>query len=136
MISEDEVTQAVVEHLKQRGFHSDWLNAGQQGFDIDAKNADGTRWLIECKGAANSKVAPSPERKEYGSGQTFSLVGQAFLTAISWLDRADCTGANVGIAIPKTKWFDEHSRKIERVCRNEGITIFRVDPVTLLVTEI
>ncbi|MDX0226776.1 hypothetical protein RWA06_02020 [Sinorhizobium meliloti] len=78
MISEDEVTKEVVDYLKRHGFHSDWVNAGRQGFDIDAKHDDGNRWLIECKGAANSKLAASPDRKEYDSGQIFSLVGQAF----------------------------------------------------------
>lgn len=136
MISEDEVCNAVSSLLKQRGFRVDWVNAGQPGFDIHAIHEDGTRWVIEAKGASNSKRDPSQPVTEYGNGQIFTLVGQAFLTAVSFLEREDCRDAKIGIAVPKTKWFDIHSAKIERVCRQNQITIFRVDPVTLQVSQV
>jgi hypothetical protein len=135
LISEDEVSEAVSDYLRKRGFRVGWVKAGLPGFDIEAIHADGTHWLIESKGAANSKAAPAPDRRQYGNGQIFTLVGQAFLTAVSWLDREGCRGARIGIALPKTLWFDRHSAKIERVCRREGITIFRVDAMTKQVSE-
>ena len=35
--------------------------------------------------------------------------------------------ANIGIALPSTSYFDNHSKPIENACRILGIAIFRVD---------
>lgn len=134
LISEDEVSEAVATYLISQGFSAKWIKAGQQGYDIEAWHKDGRRWVIEAKGATKSKPDSSRQPREYPNGQIFTLVAQAFLTAVSYLDKQDCAGAKVGIAVPRTKWFDTHSAKIERICRENGISIFRVDPETLSVS--
>lgn len=128
MLSEDDVSAAVATWLEQSGFHDvKWVTAGRQGFDISTgPSADHPGWVIEAKGGISSK--PSETSKPYSNGSIFSGVSQAFNTAVCHRDRDDRQHRQVGFAIPSGGWFDIHSRKLERACKELDITIFRVAP--------
>ena len=127
MLSEDDVSKAVAAFLKSRGFTAvEWLPAGRSGFDIStAGSATHKGWLIESKGAVNSKgdVAGKP----FPSGSVYTNVAQAFARAAYWRDHELNNGRSTGFAIPSTDLYDLHSRRLERACGELGITIFRVD---------
>lgn len=125
-ISEDDVSKAVAAWLESSGFTNvNWVPAGRQGFDISTGPSGGhPGWVIEAKGGISSK--PGEKSKPYPNGSIFSGVSQAFNTAVCHRDRDDRAGREVGFAIPAGGWFDTHSKKLERACKELGITIFRV----------
>lgn len=113
--------------LEAKGFVVRAITSRQKGYDIDARHlTTNQRWVIEAKGATSSK----PETKRYGhdSGSNGAYFGTAaaFHNAVSWTGRKELNDTNIGIAIPKTKWFDIHSYKLHPACEMIGITIFRV----------
>ncbi len=128
-LDENAVIRAVRGFLEAQGYTMTSVKAGQRGIDLKGAHRSGMgQWFIEAKGATSSRHGSPRFGKEYGSGVAFDRVAKALLTACDL--RRTHSGVNeyVGIAIPATDWFDEHSRKIEDACTLLRITIFRVTP--------
>lgn len=128
-LCEDDVCEIIAQWFGERDFDVTWLPAGKQGIDIDALHRrTGQRWVIEAKGATTSKRQSPTYGREYDQNGAYARVSQAYWMASRWTSLSKYRDANIGIAIPSTYHFDNHSRGIENACRLLGIGIFRVYP--------
>src|SRR5207244_8683211 len=84
LLTEDEVKQAVKEHLEQQGYEVTVAWAKVRGIDIDARKDD-SRVVIEAKGA----VALQPQQVNYFLGALGELI-----------QRMDDPEASYGLALP------------------------------------
>lgn len=127
-LNEYEVAQAVGAWLGDMGFDSKVITTSQRGYDIDAHHpATKARWVIEAKGGTSSKPGTKRFGIEVGSAGAYFATAAAFHNAVAWTGRKALRDANIGIALPVTRWFDIHSEKIMPACELLGITVFRVD---------
>ncbi len=127
-LDENRVAQAVGGWLRGRGFDPRVITTRQRGYDIDARHqSTGARWVIEAKGGTSSKPESKRFGSEPGSSGAYFATAAAFHNAVSWTGRKALQGANIGIALPASRWFDTHSEKIRPACELLGITIFRVE---------
>lgn len=69
-LSEDQVKQAVAEHLRRQGFHVDIRWGRERGIDLDARASNGRRIVIEAKG----EVASDQQQGNYFLGALGELV--------------------------------------------------------------
>lgn len=127
-VSEDEVCELVAGWFKANDFDVDWVKAGRRGIDIDAIHQQtGQRFIVEAKGATTSKRDSPHYGREYDQNGAYNRVSQAFWMASHWACLEQYRDANIAIALPSTRHFDNHSQPIENACRLLGISIFRVN---------
>lgn len=128
-VCEDEVCEIVATWFETRGFDAKWIPAGKQGFDIEARHrGTGQRWIVEAKGATTSNKSSAVYGREYDQNGAYARVSQAYWMASRWACLEQHRDTNIGIALPSTYHFDNHSRPVEGACRLLGIAIFRVTP--------
>jgi len=126
-LCEDEVCEIVAGWFEARGFDVKWIPAGKQGFDIEAKHREtGQRWIVEAKGATTSNRNSPAYGREYDQNGAYARVSQAYWMASRWACLDKHADANIGIALPSTYHFDNHSRPVENACSMLGIAVFRV----------
>ena len=127
MIFEDSVIDAVITHLKKKGYKIlERSNVNQQGYDLVAEY-NRKKLFIEAKGQTSSKKGTKRYGKEFNSGQKFDHVAKAILKAIQVLNQE--TGSESGIALPNDPG---HIRLVESVLpsmRKIGLKIFLVDEI-------
>lgn len=127
-LDENQVAQAVGVWLEGKGFTAKVITTQQRGYDIDARNrTTGARWVIEAKGGTSSKPGSKKFGAEASSPGAYFATAAAFHNAVAWTGRRALEGANIGIALPVSRWFDIHSEKLMPACELLGITMFRVD---------
>ncbi len=127
-VCEDEVCHLVAKWFEDNDFDVKWVRAGKRGLDIEAiHNQTGQRFIVEAKGATNSKRDSQHYGREYNQSGAYNRVSQAFWMASRWACLEQHKDANIGIALPSTYHFNNHSKPIENACRLLGIAIFRVD---------
>lgn len=80
MLTENEIIEALAEHLRQDGYRIDkQLTTLEQGIDIDAVHlATGRRLLVEAKGGTSSKDGTPRFGKPFSPNQAKSHVAVAF----------------------------------------------------------
>lgn len=127
-LSENEVCKAVDEWFRQRGFNVSWLQAGRPGIDIEATHPNGQQWMIEAKGGRSSNPRSKAAEHDYGQNGAYIGTSQALWKAIAWACDSRNRDRNIGIAIPASKYFDNHSKPLEAAFKLLGIAIFRVHP--------
>lgn len=128
VLNEDNVANAVGRWLEERGFEVRVITSKQRGYDIDARHpASDVRWVIEAKGATSSKPESRRYGQEGGSAGAYFGTAAAFHNAVAWTGREELKAANIGLALPATRWFNIHSYKLHPACAMMGITVFRVD---------
>lgn len=127
-VCEDEVCELVTGWFEANHFEVDWVKAGRRGIDIDALHKQtGQRFIVEAKGATTSKRDSPYYGREYDQNGAYNRVSQAFWMASRWACLEQYKDANIAIALPSTRHFDNHSKPIENACRLLGISIFRVN---------
>lgn len=127
-LDENQVARAVGDWLETRGFQAKVITSKQRGYDVDASHpSTKARWVIEAKGGTSSKPGSRRHGTEAASSGAYFATAAALHNAVSWTGRKSLEEANIGIALPVSRWFDIHSEKIEPACELLGITIFRVD---------
>lgn len=132
MLFEDTVIDAVITHLKNKGYRIiQRSTASQHGYDLVAEK-NGKKLYVEAKGQTSSKPGTKRYGKEFHSGQKFDHVAKAVLKAIQALNQE--SGSESGIALPNDPG---HARLVESVLlsmKQIGLKIFLVDE-NLKVTE-
>lgn len=127
-LDENQVAHAVGTWLRGKGFAPKIITTRQRGYDIDALHpTTGARWVIEAKGGTSSKPGSKKFGTEANSPGAYFATAAAFHNAVAWTGRKALQGANIGIALPVSRWFDIHAEKIMPACELLGITIFRVE---------
>ena len=109
MLTENEVVEAVADHLRQSG----WVvlqtrTTSQHGIDILAAK-DGQRLAIEAKGGGSAKAGSARYGLHFTQNQKRTHVAVAILKALQTLCEESC---QVGVAVPDDA---EHSRLISTV---------------------
>jgi len=126
-LCEDEVCEIVADWFEARGFIAKWIPAGKQGFDIEATHSvTGQRWIVEAKGATTSNRNSPAYGREYDQNGAYARVSQAYWMASRWACLNEHADVNIGIALPSTYHFDNHSRPVDNACHLLGIAVFRV----------
>ena len=90
-IVEDDVKEAVRAYLVSRGFQVTVAWGRTRGIDIDARHADGRRYVIEAKGEVGQS---GPQQVNYFLGALGELV-----------QRMDDPHARYGIALPRNRQY-------------------------------
>lgn len=123
MLMEDEVIDAVRDHLIEQGWTVlSRARAVQHGDDLVAKR-DHVRFEIEAKGASSSKPGSGRYGMPFSKAQVFDHVAKAVLKALRVISRGD---ARAGIAFPDNA---DHRAEITRVANALGqlrVTVFWV----------
>jgi len=124
MLFEDTVIDAVLEHLKEKGYKILLRStASQQGYDLVAEK-EGKKLYIEAKGQTSSKPGTKRYGKEFNSNQKFDHVSKAILKAMQALEHP---GAESGIALPNDPC---HVRLVDSVLpslKKIGLRVYLVD---------
>ena len=117
-IKEEAVVDAVATWLQEKGYSVKTARVGGQGFDIEA-TGPADRWVIEAKGGAHSGAD--------ASSAASASVGAAFMTGAAWAQREALAGVKIGIAVPRSHWFDIHVARIDKALALLNINVIRVD---------
>ena len=124
MLHEDEVVDAVVEHLEDNGWSiSSIAHAHQHGDDIVAVKGESTL-RVEAKGAGSSRLGTKRYGSAFTGNQVGSHIGVAVMRALAWVSAGEGRAA---LALPDNQ---HHRSRLERVhvaLRTVGIGVFWVD---------
>lgn len=116
---EDEVIRAVAALLRSDGWEVSHVQGKAKGLDIRADRAlTGQRLAIEAKGGAHSGADPS--------NAAFRSVAEAFMTSVAWRGQEEFGNWQIGIALPRSKWFDRHLARIDHGLIKFSISVFQV----------
>jgi len=123
MLTEDNVIDAVRDHLTEDGWQIvERATVTQRGHDLVAERG-GRRIIIETKGAGSSKPGTARFGQEFDRGQVFDHVGKAVLKALRVVSAGEAQGA---IALPGN---DDHRSEVRRVAdalAQLGVVVFWV----------
>ena len=109
MLTENDVVEAVAQHLEEEGWRiSDTSHTDQRGHDILARR-DGIVLAVEAKGGTSSKRGTSRHGLEFDSGQKRSHVSVALYKAACVFSAGHC---RPGIALPSD---DRHRRLVDDI---------------------
>lgn len=124
MITENDVVQAVCEHLEDIGWTIiQSLDTNSKGYDIVAMK-ENTKFYIEAKGGTTSKET-NRKGLPFDRGQARSHIGQAlWKTGEAMTKYPD---AKFGVAFPDEKDHRELVSKIIKIFNTSKIEIFWVD---------
>ena len=76
ILTENDVVSAVSFFLKRQGYTiGQALSTSQKGIDIEATKPDGTRCLIEAKGATSSRPSSNRYGLEFDNNQIKNHIG-------------------------------------------------------------
>jgi hypothetical protein len=104
MLTEDDVIDAVVDHLTARGWEIvSRCTVAQRGDDLVARRG-GEQVVVEAKGAGSSKAGSARFGSTFTSGQVFDHVAKAVLKGLRVASLDEARGA---IALPD----DLHHRR-------------------------
>jgi len=129
VLDENDIIEAVCQHLEQRGFViRSRLSTSERGVDIVAVHRDtGEELLVEAKGGTSSK----PSSKRFGGpftqAQAKVHVAEAFYQVATKLSDDTLPARRVAMAFPATP---VHSRLVEAIDvarRRLGVEVFFVD---------
>ncbi len=128
MITENEVIGCVIYYLKSKGFVIESVcNTMQKGIDIIAQK-DGSKLLIEAKGATTSKES-SRKGKTFSKNQVNNHISRAIFKALQMKEYEE--DAIVGIALPYNKNHLEIMKTVEKTLNSLGIIIIWCDGVSI-----
>jgi len=125
LLTEDEVSSAVREHLIEQGWKIESFAVaatGQHGEDIVAMR-DGRRLSVEAKGEGSSQSHTIRYGKPFSGGQVKTHVSVAMYQAMKALSKGDC----VGIALPDNAPHRQAVGVIGEGVSRLGIAVFWVD---------
>lgn len=127
MLNENQVIEAVCNHLKSEGLQiTDQCSTKQQGYDIVAIHPDsGRRLIIEAKGATSACETSARYGKPFDRKQVLSHVARAFYAAAAAL-QTENGNVDVGIALPDQDIHNEFIKQIRQALATLGITVYRV----------
>jgi Holliday junction resolvase-like predicted endonuclease len=123
MLTEDEVIDAVRDHLLEQGWRVlSRATAIQHGDDLIAER-DGVRFEIEAKGATSSKKGSRRYGEPFNKSQVFDHVAKALLKALRVTSRGDDLA---GIALPDNADHRAEITRVEKTVAQLCITVFWV----------
>ena len=128
MLTENDVVDAVCEHLIQNGFTiQNQLTTRERGIDIVALNpATGAEILIEAKGETSSKGHTKRFGEPFHSAQVKVHVAEAFYKAVSL--QSNASGAQQSaMAFPDTILHRRYLEHIRPAVDMLGIEVFLVN---------
>jgi hypothetical protein len=125
MLTEDDVIDAVRDHLMRHGWRIvARATATQRGYDLVAERR-GRRLIVEAKGEGSSKERSARYGQSFNKGQVFDHVAKAILKAL----RVAAFGGNgAAVALPDNA---DHRHEIELV----GDALDRLDVGVFFVRE-
>ena len=129
MLTENEIIEALAEHLRQDGYRIDkQLTTLEQGVDIDAVHlATGRRLLVEAKGGTSSKDGTARFGKPFSPNQAKSHVAVAFYCGARMLQAYAAEAVQVALAFPDDNNHRGYVGSISTSLRGLGITVYFVD---------
>ena len=121
MLYEDDVIEAVCQHLKQNGFEISEQNPStKRGDDIVARGTGSIRDLcIEAKGETSKRKSSSRYGNEFNGGQVRDHVANAFYRAA----KMATSGKTGGIAFPSNDRHRKRISDIEHALNSLGIIV-------------
>lgn len=126
MLTENDVVEAVITHLKDEGwFVIQRATTSQHGPDILTER-DGRHLMVEAKGATSSKEWTARFTKPFAGKQVRTHIAVALYTCLRWRDDLDHAGHAVAIALPDTS---THRTKVGHILGSLdglGIRVFWV----------
>lgn len=127
MLNENQVVEAVCNHLKSEGFQiKNRCSTKQQGYDIDAINpGSGRRLIIEAKGASSARKDSARYGKAFSDNQVRSHVARAFYAAAATLQK-EGGNVDVGIALPDQVVHKKFIEGISQSLHTLGILVYWV----------
>lgn len=124
MLYEDDVVDAVVAHIEQRGWEVMGVaHAHQRGNDIEASKS-GIYLFVEAKGEGSSKIASKRYGKVFNRGQVGSHVAVALYRAMTWV--TDDPNVRPALAFPDNAHHREKVRAVSHALERAGIGVFWV----------
>ncbi len=126
MLYEDNVIEAVVGHLKQRGWciiSTASARTKQRGHDILAAK-DGATLVVEAKGATSSDPKSARRGQEFDMGQKRSHVSRALYTVVSIVSTDRHQAA---LAVPSDAGHRELIDDIAPALATLNVTVFLVN---------
>lgn len=121
-LTENDVVEAVAEHLKRLGYSITTLCSTQQrGVDIEAVR-DGKVLRVEAKGATSSLKHTKRFGKRFDRGQIESHASRALYKALSFYGE----GVEAAIALPDDALHREKIAPLQSALHKLGVTVFWV----------
>lgn len=130
-LDENQVVDAVCEHLKRKGYAiTSRCSTTQQGIDIVASKASGApgRILLEAKGGTSSREGSARYQKGFNRTQTFDRVAKGFYTAACLVQAHQHEGDQIALAYPDTEWVRDYLGQIRTILTALQILVFLVRP--------
>ena len=126
---EDDVVNAVREHLAEEGFNiKSVATARQRGDDIIAVSETGkTKVYVEAKGATSSREGSKRFGESFSRSQVKDHVAKAFYRAAKMRKNRDGEAIQVGMALPRN---DDHLEMVDKIAISLSdleIEVFWVD---------
>lgn len=132
MLNENDVIDAVSQHLQKRGYCiTQRLATSQRGVDLIAvKQGDSPLELrIEAKGATSSRGSSARYGKPFNGAQVRDHVANAFYCAATMLEPKPLRGKlHIAIALPDTRLHRRCAAEVREALRTLGIGMFWVGP--------
>jgi hypothetical protein len=132
MLSENQVIEAVCEHLKTHGYViTQRLTTKQRGHDIIATKQSTTpiELHIEAKGETSDRQGSARHGKAFNSAQVSDHVASAFYCAASMLQEGVAKQSmRVGIALPDTPLHRTNVSKVANALASLQVAVFWVRP--------
>ncbi len=132
MLSENQVIEAVCDHLELHGYAiTQRLTTKQRGHDIIAAKQSTTpiELHIEAKGETSDRQGSARHGKAFNSAQVSDHVASAFYCAAAMLQEgAAKQGMRVGIALPDTLLHRTNVSKVAGALASLQIAVFWVQP--------
>lgn len=128
MLYEDDIVDAVCEHLKrQKCIIKQRLRSTERGDDIIAVHPSGWHLYIEAKGEGSAREGSARHGNTFNSGQVLDVVSKAFYRAASMLqeNRAGMQ-RRAGLAFPDTPEFRRRVSAIDKSIDRLGLFVFWV----------
>jgi Holliday junction resolvase-like predicted endonuclease len=126
VLTEDDVVEAVCQHLQASGYRIvSRCATTQRGEDIVAENAQGVTLRVEAKGETSSKSITKRFGKPFDNAQANNHVAKAFYAAAEMLG---AHGGRVALALPETRLHREHAGRIRKALQQLGVGVFWVKP--------
>ncbi len=126
ILYEDDVIDAVVRHLEQRGWRiisTASARAKQRGYDILAAK-DGVTLVVEAKGATSSDSESERYGQEFSKGQKLSHVSKALYTVASIVSAGEHQAA---LAVPSDAGHRQLIKAIAPALSKLSVTVFLVN---------
>lgn len=130
MLDENDVVEAVADHLRQKGYTIvQKLHTSEQGVDLIAERAsDGQRLLVEAKGGTSSRQGSNRYGKPYTPSQVYDRVSKGFYAVACLQEKRNSNNTQAILACPDTTLFNKYLSRITVSASKLGIMILLVKP--------